>query len=705
MPEKRPDTQVGQYYLMEKIAQGGMAEIYKGLSYDVHGLKKTVCIKKILPQLAASEEFIGSLIDEAKLAVKLVHGNIAQTFDLGKVGDDYFMVMEFVDGRSLSQINKKCLAKGELIPLPFLIYFISEVLNGLGYMHRRAGEAGEPLHIVHRDISPQNIMVSYSGTVKIIDFGIAKAAYKFGSTDSGMLKGKFAYMSPEQALGDEIDKRSDIFSLGIIFHEMLTGKRLFKADDSRQTIRNVRGAKVAPPSTIRGDLPEELDRISLKALSKDRRHRYPSAADMHGDLMKFLHAHYPDFKMSDAAAFLLDLFGDDIKNRPPMEADAKTPHLIIDRSNSALADDSQFETTGRAHAPLNLKEYMLEDETSPPHEGEEDAGIHDEEGIPSSPSLALSEYEEMTSPKWGISRFAVWKGALIKGIAIGAIVLASITLIRHLLKEPSQLPAGATSSTAGQIMVVTIPPDATVSLDGKAEGQGSPMTIRNIPAGEKHVLGVARDGYIPHEQRLKLSPGEFASISVTLVASSKPTAAVEISTTPPGATVFLDDHETAYRTPATVTGLSTAGKHTFGLYLSGYRFWSKGMTLKAGETRSLDVGLVKDFGSLLIDSTPSRALVMIDGVPVGQTPLTREDLEPEKVYRVEVWQEGYSTYSQEIKTEAGRRQEIRATLTPEPKTSPPAEAKKPKEETKATDSAPQKPGGLIETPAPINNPR
>ena len=261
-------TPAGQYYLMEKIAQGGMAEIFKGLSYDVHGIKKTVCIKKILPNIAASQEFIDTLIDEAKIAVTLSHGNIAQVHDLGKVGEDYFMVMEFVEGKTLSRIMKTCHAKKELVPAPFACYFIAEILNGLNYIHRRTDEHGHALDIVHRDISPQNIMVSYSGTVKIIDFGIAKAKIKVGSTDSGILKGKFAYMSPEQARGDDTDHRSDIFSLGIIFWELLTGQRLFKAEDNKQTLRNVRKAHVALPSRGRAARAPPVGGIRKRARSK-----------------------------------------------------------------------------------------------------------------------------------------------------------------------------------------------------------------------------------------------------------------------------------------------------------------------------------------------------------------------------------------------------------------------------------------------------
>src|SRR3989338_6894103 len=259
MPEKKsanpPPTvySPGQYYLLEKIAQGGMAEIYKGLAYDLAGIKKIVCIKKILPHISASQEFIDMLIDEAKIAVQLNHGSIAQIHDLGKVNEDYFIVMDFVEGQNLSRLNKRVLRQTEKIPIPLACYIVAEVASGLNYMHRKTDEFGSSLNIIHRDISPQNIMVSYSGTVKIIDFGIAKAASKIGHTELGILKGKFAYMSPEQARGDVLDPRSDIFSLGVILHELLTGKRLFKASDNKETLRNVRRAEVIPPSELNPD--------------------------------------------------------------------------------------------------------------------------------------------------------------------------------------------------------------------------------------------------------------------------------------------------------------------------------------------------------------------------------------------------------------------------------------------------------------------
>lgn len=661
-PKKKQQT-AGQYYLMEKLAQGGMAEIYKGLSYDVHGLKKTVCIKKILPHLLASSEFIDSLIDEAKLAVRLVHGNIAQTYDLGKVGDDYFMVMEYVDGRSLSQIHKKCLSKGELIPIPILVFVVSEVLNGLNYMHRRTDENGNPLNIVHRDISPQNIMVSYSGTVKIIDFGIAKAMFKVGSTDSGVLKGKFAYMSPEQAHGDALDQRSDVFSLGIILHEMITGKRLFKAEDSRQTIRNVRRAQVESPSLFRADLPDELDRISMKALSKDRRRRYLFASEMHNDLVKFLYTTYPEFKPSDIGRFLQELFADDIADGKVAEADTKTPHLIIDKSNSALMGDGQFEVTGFARAPLNMHEYMLGE--MPDHSKKQEESLEpaekqpgeSETGVQGTPLEARrADREEKTS-----SLRKSFFSAKILVIAAIALVCAGLLIHQFLAKKKE---APVPPANIAEIVVTSTPEDASIAIDNKIMGSGSPVTIKNISTEEEHTLEISREGFIPQSRVLKLAPGEKAVLTFTLASKEAPHATVEISTSPSGATIFIDDKETAKKTPAAMQEIPPGKEVSLGLFLSGYKFWSKKILLKNGETRSFDVEMMKDYGSLFVDSSPPDAIVMLNGAPIGQTPLTKEKLEPGHVYKIEIWREGFAPYTQEIKIDAGRKEEIRAILNP-----------------------------------------
>ncbi|MBI2336634.1 MAG: serine/threonine protein kinase [Deltaproteobacteria bacterium] len=305
MTKPRP---FGHYFILEKIAQGGMAEIFKGLTYDFTGLKKFVVIKRILPHIAANKEFIRMLIDEAKIAVSLTHGSIAQTYDLGKVGRDYFIVMEYVDGKTISQIIKRSQSLHEPIPIPIIAYILSELCSGLDYIHRRTDEAGDPLHIVHRDISPQNIIVSYSGSVKIVDFGVAKAAMKASEAELGVLKGKFAYMSPEQTEGTAVDHRSDIFSAGIVLWEMLGLKRLFKKKTNADTVAAVKYQEFIAPSDLRPEVPADLDVIAQKALAKDPNVRYTSAQEMSLDLTKFILKYYPDFKQSHIVTYLEKIF-------------------------------------------------------------------------------------------------------------------------------------------------------------------------------------------------------------------------------------------------------------------------------------------------------------------------------------------------------------------------------------------------------------
>lgn len=301
----------GHYFILEKIAQGGMAEIFKGLTYDFSGLKKFIVIKRILPHIAANEEFIRMLVDEAKIAVQLNHGNIAQTFDLGKVAEDYFIVMEYVEGKTLSQLFKKSNANTETIPTPMVVYMLGEVCHGLDYIHRRQDELGQALGIVHCDISPQNIIVAESGTVKIVDFGVAKAAFKLSEREQGILKGKFAYMSPEQTEGTHVTAASDIFSAGVVLWELLAGRRLFKKKTNPETIQAVKEMKVYPPSAYNNEIPSELDVVVLKALERSPERRYGSATDMALDLTKFNLKYFPQFKNTQLGIFLRQLFEDE----------------------------------------------------------------------------------------------------------------------------------------------------------------------------------------------------------------------------------------------------------------------------------------------------------------------------------------------------------------------------------------------------------
>ena len=304
VPSSGPDR-FGQYEILERIAAGGMAELYKAKRTGVEGFQKIVAIKKILPHLADDEAFVTMFADEAKLAAQLNHPNIIHIYDLGKIqAGGYFIAMEYVDGRDLRAIQQSGRDLGVPLPVPLAVYVASKVASALDYAHRRRDADGHELNIVHRDVSPQNILISYEGDIKLCDFGIAKAASKASKTQSGALKGKIQYMSPEQAWGKSIDRRSDLFSLGVVLHELLTGERLFGGDTDINVLEKVRSAEVTPPSRSNPEVPQNLDAVVLKALAKEPDDRYANASDLLRDLDSVLYSYTPAPGSADVAIYL-----------------------------------------------------------------------------------------------------------------------------------------------------------------------------------------------------------------------------------------------------------------------------------------------------------------------------------------------------------------------------------------------------------------
>ena len=288
--KKEKGIEYGNYLLLEKVATGGMAELFKAKRRGVQGFQKIVAIKRILPHLVENEEFVTMFIDEAKLAAQLNHPNIAQIYDLGKIEDTFYIAMEYVEGHDLRKILKKCKELGCLIPEPIVLFVASKVLSALDYAHRKKGLDNKDLHIVHRDISPQNIILSLEGDVKLVDFGIAKAATKASQTQAGALKGKLLYMSPEQAWGEEVDKRSDLFSLGAVMYEALTGKKCFLADSEINILEKVRNVDYTPIKKVNPRISEKTVRIIEKALTRDPDKRYQSAKEMEQDILDVLNS-------------------------------------------------------------------------------------------------------------------------------------------------------------------------------------------------------------------------------------------------------------------------------------------------------------------------------------------------------------------------------------------------------------------------------
>src|SRR5436190_20143835 len=302
----------GKYFLLDRINVGGMAEVFRAKAFGVEGFERVVAVKRILPTIAEDTDFITMFIDEAKIAVQLNHANIAQIFDLGKVGDSYFIALEYVHGKDLRSLFDLTRSQGEPMPVAVACYVIMKVCEGLDYAHNKRDATGQDLHLVHRDVSPQNIIISYEGEVKLIDFGIAKAVGKGSKTQAGILKGKFGYMSPEQVRGLPLDRRSDVFSVGIVLYELLTGERLFVGESDFSTLEKVRNVEILPPSAYNRKIPEDLERIVLKALSKDVEDRYQSAIDLHDDLQAFMYTAGEFYSRKELAAWMKRHFSDEI---------------------------------------------------------------------------------------------------------------------------------------------------------------------------------------------------------------------------------------------------------------------------------------------------------------------------------------------------------------------------------------------------------
>ncbi|HEY0143006.1 MAG TPA: TonB family protein [Thermoanaerobaculia bacterium] len=302
--EPADGTKFGQYVLVEKIATGGMAEVWKARMRGVEGFQKIVAIKKILPHLSDNQDFISMFIDEAKLAAQLNHNNIIHIYDLGKIQSSYYIAMEYIDGYDLKTILRRGAERDNPITVELALFITSKIASALDYAHRKRDFEEKEMGIVHRDVSPQNVLISQEGDIKLCDFGIAKAASKASHTQAGALKGKLQYMSPEQAWGRAIDRRSDVFALATVLFELLTNRKLFTGDNEISILEQVREARVQPPSLYNDEVTPDIDKIVLKALQKDPANRYQSAGEMARDLDQILYSFRPTPTSADLAIFM-----------------------------------------------------------------------------------------------------------------------------------------------------------------------------------------------------------------------------------------------------------------------------------------------------------------------------------------------------------------------------------------------------------------
>lgn len=341
----------GRYKIVERLDQGGMAEVYRGVAESIAGFKKSVAIKRMLPNLAKNQKFVQMFLDEAKLSLYLQHANIVQVFDISRSGETYFLVMEYVDGANLKKIIERMQHRGRTIPVAQSIYIALECCKALHYAHNlESPETYEPLGLVHRDVSPPNVLVSKMGEVKLVDFGLAKATSQITITDPGVVKGKFSYLSPEAASGLEVDARADVFALGIILWELFTGQRLFSGENDYQTVQQVREARIPSIAAVNPDIEPELEAIVRRALARDPRDRYQDAADLSDPLAQYLF----NRGMKVTARDIAGLVRDTLAEPKPRGGDSLVDTLLLHemaKVTSLVEEEKAKPPTWRAEKP------------------------------------------------------------------------------------------------------------------------------------------------------------------------------------------------------------------------------------------------------------------------------------------------------------------------------------------------------------------
>jgi serine/threonine protein kinase len=359
-----------KYKILEKLDSGGMAEIYRGEA-DSLGFKKQVAIKRILPHLTKNKKFVAMFLDEAKLSLFLNHANIVHVFDIGRSGQTFFIVMEYIDGLNMRTLTESLGRQGRQMKLSRAIFIMMEVCKGLGYAHDMSNpESGEDLGIVHRDVSPPNILLSKMGEVKLVDFGLAKAASQVEQTDPGVVKGKFSYLSPEAASGQPVDYRTDIFACGILLFEMLTSRRLFYGETDYQTVELVRQAKVPSLPALNPDIPLELDNIVHQALARDPAQRFQHAYELQDALAQFLFSRSLKVTNRDVAQLVRECVSERRHTIPPgyqtgsvintliNEEIVKFTSLDIESEELEGAQPLSPDEIGGSDGPLNPTDFI-----------------------------------------------------------------------------------------------------------------------------------------------------------------------------------------------------------------------------------------------------------------------------------------------------------------------------------------------------------
>jgi tRNA A-37 threonylcarbamoyl transferase component Bud32 len=615
-----------RYDLLERIAVGGMAEIFRAKAYGAHGFEKTLAIKRILPDLARDAEFENRFIAEAKLAVALTHANVVQIFDFGRFAGSLYIAMEYVDGPDLGRVLKTAAARDESVPLGAAMHVAMEMCKGLDVAHAR--------RIVHSDISPSNILLSRQGEVKIADFGIARAAADGAArkdAPADRVMGKWPYMSPEQTRGEPLDARSDVFSAAVVMYELFTCASLFRGRDVESIVERVRSMPIPPASSKRPSLPPALDEVLARALERDPAKRFQQASDLLRALLEVSYSHTLVATSMDVADAIRRWVPreEEPAAAAPVDADALIrEQLQGDVGGSATVSGGRARVTERAATPAMSTPTPVPEplragesqktEALPGSRGRKVTFVRGEQGTDGIPVWELTMAGDpgvvpptpaAAAPPPSRRRVAI-SGALALVVA-GVAAWGAMRVTR------------AAAPTVGALRVESLPAGAQIFLDGQALAQATPTTIEVPDPQRARRLELRLPGYRPwQEASVVLKPGERAFYRPQLEALS---TRLIVRTEPAGAEVALDGR-TIGRTPISNQAVPADGHtHQLRLRRHGFADVTESVELVDGKDVVVDRALAKvapapRFGTIDLHVDP-WALVYLDGRKIGEAPV------------------------------------------------------------------------------------
>ena len=535
--------QFGKYLLLHKIATGGMAEIHLSLMSGLAGFEKLIVIKRILPTFAGEQNYVDMFLDEARLAASMAHPNVVHVYDLGRVDSSIYLAMEYIAGQDLAHVLKTCKRSGKIVPYPLVARIISDACAGLHYAHTLRDARGNQLNVIHRDISPGNLLVSYDGVTKVLDFGVARSETHVVKTEQGTLKGKLAYLAPEQVQRNKFDARVDVWALGVVMWEALLVRRLFRGDNELRLATQITSDPILSPLEIAPIVPPILAEIAMQALQRDPKKRYPSAQAMRDDLEGYLRSLDAPTTTADVAAFMKTLFADEYS------------------ANERLLRDVPHATPGELADLAKLAEQE------------------------SSPSFSAGT-GSIPFPQVGGWR----RPSRIRAAAISAAVIAAAAVGWAVLR-----PNADRRDQVGTVDVVTEPAGADVYLDGTRQVP-SPVTIGKVTADVEHTIIVDKEGYEVVNRTLTVAANKKQRVTLVLTAKVAATTPASVKlvviSTPPGARVSrADSGQGLGATPLDTSVPSATEPLVLRLQLAGYEPAERKVTLHADT--SLEVALVK----------------------------------------------------------------------------------------------------------------